>query len=94
MIETGNLTKRFACSTAGQQRGCAPLGDDTMGAEALTWFTAVDHVTLAVPAGEILVLLGPNGAGKTTTVRMLASILKPSEGWARVAGFDTLRDAR
>jgi ABC-2 type transport system ATP-binding protein len=54
----------------------------------------VDRVTLAVPAGEILVLLGPNGAGKTTTVRMLASILKPSEGWARVAGFDTLRDAR
>jgi ABC-2 type transport system ATP-binding protein len=38
--------------------------------------------------------LGPNGAGKTTTVRMLASILKPSEGRARVAGLDTVRHAR
>jgi ABC-2 type transport system ATP-binding protein len=54
----------------------------------------VDRVSLDVPTGEILALLGPNGAGKTTTVRMLASILKPSEGWARVAGFDTVHDAR
>jgi ABC-2 type transport system ATP-binding protein len=57
-------------------------------------FTAVDRLTLEVPDGEILVLLGPNGAGKTTTVRMLASILKPSDGWARVAGYDTVREAR
>jgi len=64
------------------------------GQDALTWFTAVDHVSLHVQAGEILALLGPNGAGKTTTVRMLGSILKPSEGWARVAGFDTVRNAR
>jgi ABC-type branched-subunit amino acid transport system ATPase component len=39
-------------------------------------FTAVDGVTLAVEAGEILALLGPNGAGKTTTIRMLTSILR------------------
>jgi ABC-2 type transport system ATP-binding protein len=64
------------------------------GQEALTWFTAVDQVSLQVQVGEILALLGPNGAGKTTTVRMLASILRPSEGWATVAGFDTVRDAR
>jgi ABC-2 type transport system ATP-binding protein len=64
------------------------------GQEGLTWLTAVDHVSLEVRAGEVVALLGPNGAGKTTTVRMLASILKPSEGWARVAGFDTVRDAR
>lgn len=49
---------------------------------------AVDDVTLTVRPGEVLALLGPNGAGKTTTVRMLASILKPSVGWARVAGYD------
>jgi len=56
-------------------------------------FLAVDHINLHVPVGEILVLLGPNGAGKTTTVRMLTSILRPSEGTARIAGFDVVNDA-
>jgi ABC-2 type transport system ATP-binding protein len=65
-----------------------------MGNGGLRWLTAVDGVNLGVAAGEILALLGPNGAGKTTTVRMLASILKPSEGRAWVAGFDVVRDAR
>lgn len=94
MIQTENLTKRFPCSTASVERECLPLEGSGPGDEALTWFTAVDHLNLEVPAGRILALLGPNGAGKTTTVRMLASILKPSEGWARVAGFDTVHDAR
>ena len=49
---------------------------------------AVDGITLTVESGEVLALLGPNGAGKTTTVRMLASILTPTAGWARVAGYD------
>jgi ABC-2 type transport system ATP-binding protein len=53
-------------------------------------FTAVDDVTLCVRSGEVLALLGPNGAGKTTTVRMLAAILQPTIGWARVAGFDVV----
>ncbi|MBI3762742.1 MAG: ABC transporter ATP-binding protein, partial [Chloroflexi bacterium] len=56
-------------------------------------FLAVDGVGLAVRAGEVLALLGPNGAGKTTTVRMLTSILAPTAGWARVAGYDVVRDA-
>jgi len=94
MIQTENLTKRFPCSTADVERECLPLEDSGPGNEALTWFTAVDHLNLEVPAGKILALLGPNGAGKTTTVRMLASILKPSEGSARVAGFDTVRNTR
>lgn len=51
-------------------------------------FKAVDQVNLDVPAGQILALLGPNGAGKTTTVRMLSSILRPTSGWAKIAGFD------
>src|SRR3990170_4576808 len=55
-------------------------------------FLAVDGVTLTVGQGEVLALLGPNGAGKTTTVRMLTSILKPSAGWARVAGHDVAAD--
>ncbi len=54
-------------------------------------FLAVDGVSLKVDSGQVLALLGPNGAGKTTTVRMLTSVLIPSEGWARVAGYDVVR---
>ncbi|MBE7551966.1 MAG: ATP-binding cassette domain-containing protein [Anaerolineales bacterium] len=57
-------------------------------------FTAVREISLDVPEGEVLALLGPNGAGKTTTVRMLAAILKPTRGWARVAGYDTVAEAK
>lgn len=53
-------------------------------------FLAVDQVNLQVPSGELLVLLGPNGAGKTTTVRMLTSLLKPSSGSAKIAGYDVV----
>jgi len=55
---------------------------------------ALDGVDLEVQEGTVLGLLGPNGAGKTTTVRILATLLKPNAGSARVAGFDVLRDAR
>ncbi len=53
-------------------------------------FLAVDRVSLHIGAGEVMALLGPNGAGKTTTVRMLTSVLRPTRGWARVAGYDIL----
>jgi len=53
---------------------------------------AVRGVDLAVAAGEIFGFLGPNGAGKTTTLRMLATLLEPSGGDARVAGFDLRRE--
>ena len=43
-------------------------------------FTAVDHVSFAVPEGVIFGFLGPNGAGKTTTIKMLTTVLTPSEG--------------
>ncbi len=56
--------------------------------------TAVEAVSLRVEEGQILALLGPNGAGKTTTIRMLASILLPTEGQARVAGIDVKTQAR
>jgi ABC-2 type transport system ATP-binding protein len=53
-------------------------------------FRAVDNITFSVEAGSVFAVLGPNGAGKTTTVRMLTSILRPTAGRARVAGFDVV----
>ena len=55
-------------------------------------FWAVDGVDLHVAAGQLLALLGPNGAGKTTTVRMLTSVLRPTRGQARIAGFDVVEE--
>jgi ABC-2 type transport system ATP-binding protein len=55
---------------------------------------AVDHLDLAIAPGEIFGLVGPDGAGKTTTLRMLCSLLDPSEGSARVAGHDVARESQ
>ena len=51
---------------------------------------AVDEVSFDCAAGQVFGLLGLNGAGKTTTLRMLATMLRPDSGTARVAGFDLL----
>jgi ABC-2 type transport system ATP-binding protein len=55
-------------------------------------FTAVDNVSLDVPAGEIHGFLGPNGAGKTTTIRMIAGLLKPSAGRIVIANHDLAQE--
>jgi len=55
-------------------------------------FKAVDSVTFDILPGEVLALLGQNGAGKTTTVRMLTSVLTPTRGWAKIAGYDTVKN--
>jgi len=55
--------------------------------------TAVNGLNLAVKHGEIFGLVGPDGAGKTTTIRMLCAIMDPTEGSARVAGFDTVTES-
>lgn len=52
---------------------------------------AVDGLDLQIQQGEIFGLVGPDGSGKTTTIRLLTAIMDPTEGWARVAGFDTVR---
>ncbi len=54
---------------------------------------AVDGVDLAVRSGSVYGVLGPNGAGKTTTIRMLATLLRPDAGEARVLGHDILKEA-
>ena len=53
---------------------------------------AVDGIDLAVAPGEIYGFLGPNGAGKSTTVHMLTTLLPPTSGTARVAGYDVVRE--
>jgi ABC-2 type transport system ATP-binding protein len=55
--------------------------------------TAVDDLSMDVPAGIVFGFLGPNGAGKTTTIHLLLGLLEPSQGRARVMGFDTRSQA-
>src|SRR5271170_2940905 len=50
--------------------------------------TAVDNISLTIPRGEFFAMLGPNAAGKTTTLKILAGLMKPASGSARVCGFD------
>jgi ABC-2 type transport system ATP-binding protein len=72
--------------------------DDAIRAIELTKYygsvKAVDHVNFEVRKGEIFGFLGPNGAGKTTTIKMLATLLKPTEGTAIVSGYDIVREAK
>jgi ABC-2 type transport system ATP-binding protein len=72
-------------------------GPDPIEAEGLVRkfgdLVAVDGVDLVIEPGEVFGFLGPNGAGKTTLVRMLVTLLKPTAGRARVAGFDVVSQA-
>ena len=56
-------------------------------------FTAVDHISFTVGAGEVVGYLGPNGSGKTTTIRMLLGLLEPTAGRATVLGYDAFRQS-
>ena len=60
-------------------------GPSTHSGQALL---AVDHISFAVPQGQVFGFLGPNGAGKTTTIRMLTGLTRPTQGSARVLGYD------
>ena len=74
-----------------------PMNDFAIEAEGLVKrfgeFVAVDNLDLQVPKGTVVSLLGPNGAGKTTMVRMLATLLRPDGGSAKVNGHDVVDDA-
>jgi len=72
-----------------------PVGDLVIETENLTRafknVVAVDGLNLSVRRGEIFGLVGPDGAGKTTTIRLLVAIMDPTDGQARVFGYDTVR---
>ena len=55
-------------------------------------FTAVDHIDLTVPVGQVFGVLGPNGAGKTTTLRMITGLIQPSGGSISIDGFDLAKE--
>jgi ABC-2 type transport system ATP-binding protein len=61
--------------------------------KAYNSFKAVDDLNISVESGEIFGLLGPNGAGKTTTISMLCTILQPTSGYAKVNGYDIVKEA-
>jgi ABC-2 type transport system ATP-binding protein len=91
----GTLTSEAASSAPSADRSGQRLPADTsyaVYAEALVrdfdGLRAVDEIELRIPAGEIYGFLGPNGAGKSTTVRMLCTLMAPTGGRARVAGYD------
>jgi ABC-2 type transport system ATP-binding protein len=54
---------------------------------------AVDHIDLLIRSGELFGLLGPNGAGKTTLIKMLCTLILPTEGTAKVGGYDIVKEA-
>ena len=54
---------------------------------------ALDNVSIDIYENEIIAIIGPNGAGKTTLIRLMASLLLPTNGSITFAGFDTVRDA-
>jgi sodium transport system ATP-binding protein len=82
MIIVEKLCKRFKL-TRKQKQELEEAGSTLM---------AVSEVSFTCQPGRVFTLLGPNGAGKTTTLRILATMLKPSSGSAKVAGFDTVKE--
>ncbi len=79
MIEVNAIAKQYTLTR--KQRTELHTQADTI--------QAVQDVSFRCEPGQVFSLLGPNGAGKTTTLRMIATLLKPSSGSIRVAGFDT-----
>lgn len=57
-------------------------------------FTALNELSLQIPAGHVLGLIGPNGAGKTTAIRIIVGLLRPTSGSATIAGADCVTEAR
>ncbi len=92
-MDTSNETKQSSVDVAGTASSAeGSLAIETFGlTRRFGDLIALDHLDLQIPYGQIFGLLGPNGAGKSTTIKMLATLLEPTSGTARVAGFDILQ---
>ena len=81
-----------------RQPAALPSGSNAVETRLLTRrygsLVAVNHLNFSCPHGVIFGLLGPNGAGKSTMIKMLTTLLPPTEGTALVAGFDIVREPR
>ncbi|MBT5096982.1 MAG: ATP-binding cassette domain-containing protein, partial [Candidatus Marinimicrobia bacterium] len=83
MIDVKNLIKDFMLNKKQRKE----MGDKYKDTKILR---AVDDISFECQPGRIFGLLGPNGAGKTTTLRMIATMLKPTSGSIKVAGYDSV----
>jgi len=88
------MTTPFAIQTEEVGRIYKIRGGGKRNKEVRKELVALKDVSLEVRQGELFGLLGPNGAGKTTLIKILTTLLSPTSGWARVAGFDVSTDPR
>lgn len=84
-IETFNLSKSYPPASGWRRFARVPTSANT---------DAVSHINLAVQEGELFGLLGPNGAGKTTLVKILCTLILPTNGTARIGGHDLAHSDR
>lgn len=85
IIETHELTKKFALQKGFTDFFLHPFRKDEI--------TAVEEVNIKIEKGELFGILGPNGAGKTTLIKMLCTLISPTEGTAYVNGYDIAKDS-
>ena len=100
-IEVENLRRVFAHraprklpwqrNRGAQNNGLIVTGNNNGGNNRPKTTVAVDGISFEIRGGEIFGLLGPNGAGKTTTIKMFCTLMEPTSGTARVAGYDIVR---
>ena len=84
MIKINNLSKAYKISRKQRKE----MGKEFIGNSVL----AVENINFECKPGRIFGLIGPNGAGKTTTLRMIGTMLKPSQGQIIVSGYDTIKE--